>query len=600
MEYRRSTPLLGPNPGGVCSLMKAIPSFRPIETARLVASLTLATVLVASVFAAARPPEPRRIPLGPLGFETVSAKFLAAGSSLLTVHFVDETHVLVTFAVHRLLPRLADCPPEHDDHTIEAVLVDTAHASVVARTEWRLHDHHKYLWSLGHGVFLLRSGAYLATFAPVAQLESGKPFLAHSILTTDRTVEAVLLSHDRGLLTLETSARRRSDEGKGSAAEAANERAVQLDFFRIHLSGDRWETVKFTHAGVAHARNGVILPNDSNGFVSASSQKDGQWAFDFHEYGGKTRELALFDSSCPPHASLVSSGEFVALACVGGTERKLLAAFNLAGDEMWQQQFYRAYEFPVFEFAPMAGRFALSRILTNNTPAGSTPATPEQVYAQNITVYQTDSGKQLLSLELTPVESAGGNFALSEDGLSLAAVRNDVLELYRLPELTTKDRAAVQKVSAMAPVPSDGPVVVTVSASAAALTQVRALNGGAATTSVSAPTQVNTTATVNGSAEVQADQRVATTASTPEESPKPPSAKASPAAMGDAGPGSAGKAARATDAVQRTGRESLAGADQARVGSPGDRRKKGPEAMQIAPTLRLVRPVPDQFRRRER
>ena len=498
----------------------------------------LATLLVTSTSLAAKPVEPRRIPLGPLGFETVNAKFLAAGSSLLTVHFVDQTHVLVTFAVHRLLPRLADCPPEHDDHTIEAVLVDTEKVSVVARTEWRLHDHRQYLWSLGHGVFLLRSGARLATFAPVAHLEAGQPFLARSILETERTVEAVLLSHDRGLLTLETSARRRSGAVKGAEPEIAGEHPIQLDFFRVHLSGERWETVTFTHAGVAHARTGVALPNDSTGFVSASSQGSGQWAFDFHEYGGKTRELALFDSSCPPHTSLVSPGEFVALACPGGTDRRLLAAFNLAGEEMWQQQFYKSYDFPVFEYAPAAGRFALSRILTNSTTTGGN-AVPEQMDAQSITVYQTDSGKQLLTLELTPVARAGGNFAMAEDGLSLAAVRKDVLEIYRLPELTGKDRAAVQRSLAMAPQATDGPVVVTVSASAAAMTPPATLNGSGAASTLTSTRPAATTSTAGGSAATPESAAGSNTPAVAAASPMS-AAQTSPAgtttAMGDADP----------------------------------------------------------------
>ena len=445
-------------------------------------------LLAAGTCLAAKPPEPRRIPLAPLGFETVSSKFLAAGSSLLTVHFVDDSHVLVTFAVHRLLKRLPDCPPEHDDHTIEAVLVDTSQSTVVARTEWRLHDHSRYLWSLGHGIFLLRSGEVLSTFAPMANLKANQAFLAHTVLHTDRAVEAVLLSHDRGLLTVETKARRRSTQDE--ASEPVDEHPVQLDFYRVHLSANAADAVQLVHSGFAHARTGVALPNDSNGFVSAVEQGRGQWAFDFHEYGGKVRELALFDSSCQPHTSLVSPSEFVALACPGGTERKLLAAFNLSGEQMWQQQFYRGYAFPVFDFAPSAGRFALSRILTNSGTTGVTTVS-EQVDSQNITVYQTDSGKQLLTLDLTPMARAGGNFALSDDGMSLAVVRNDVLEILPLPELSGKDRAAIRKALATAPVPSDSQVHVTTTTGGPSVPEPQPMNGAGGAAGVAAQSAIS-------------------------------------------------------------------------------------------------------------
>ncbi len=426
----------------------------------------------------AKGPEPRRIPLTPLGFEPVNSKFLAAGSSLLTVHFVDDTHALVTFAVHRLLKRLPECAPDDDDHTIEALLVDTSHGSVVARTEWRLHDHRQYLWSLGQGVFLLRAGGVISTFAPMVNLERNQPFLAHTVMETDRKVEVVLLSHDRRLLTLETSARRRS--GAGEIPDG--DHPVQIDFYRIQFAEGSGAVVKVVHSGVARARTGVMLPNDSNGFVSALDQGRGQWAFDFNEYSGKKHELALFDSSCPPHTSLVSPSEFVALACPGGTERKLLAAFNLSGEEMWQQQFYRGYDFPVFAFAPAAGRFALSRMITNSGSGAGASLVPEQIDSQSITVYQTDSGKQLLTLDLTPAARAGGNFAISDDGLSFAVVRNDSLEIHALPELSSKDRAAVKRAFATAPQAWEGPVDFAVTAGATPMQQPAPLNVPAGTT----------------------------------------------------------------------------------------------------------------------
>ncbi len=413
-------------------------------------------VLLASNSAwGAKPPEPRRIPLAPLGFENVSKRFLAEGSSLLTVHFVDDTHLLVTFAVHRLLPRLPSCTPDHQDHLIEAILVDTRTSTAVAHTDWRVHDHGQYLWSLGQGVFLLRSGDHLSAFAPVANLGRGEPFLTRSLITTDRAIKAVMLSHDRGLLTLETTAHVSADE-KASPGEPA-ENPVQLNFMRVRLPAAGSDAVRLLSAGTARARTGVILPNDSIGFVSAVDQGGGRWAFDFHEYSGKTHELALFDSSCQPRTTLVSPSEFVALSCHGGTDRQLLAAFNLAGDEMWQQQFYRTYAFPVFAYAEGAGRFALSRMITNISTAAASLG-PEQIDAQTITVYQIDSGKQLLTLDITPVARSGDNFALSEDGLRLAVLHDGVLEIYALPELGGKDREAVKRAVAMAPAAYDGPV----------------------------------------------------------------------------------------------------------------------------------------------
>ena len=43
---------------------------------------------------------------------------------------------------------------------------------------------------------------------------------------------------------------------------------------------------------------------------------------------------------------------------------------------------------------------------------------------QSVVVYQTESGKQLLHVDCSPIARAGQNFALSPDGMSLAVIRD--------------------------------------------------------------------------------------------------------------------------------------------------------------------------------
>ena len=117
----------------------------------------------------ARDPSPvLRIPLEPMGFQVLSQDFLLAGSSMLTVDFVDNDHLLITFGVRRLMKRDPNEPVDGDDRTVGAYLVELPSGKVLAQTEWRLHDRGKYLWSLGHGRFLLRVRDRLTTFAPMA------------------------------------------------------------------------------------------------------------------------------------------------------------------------------------------------------------------------------------------------------------------------------------------------------------------------------------------------------------------------------------------------------------------------------------------------
>ena len=93
----------------------------------------------------------------------------------------------------------------------------------------------------------------------------------------------------------------------------------------------------------------------------------------------------------------------------------------MRGQEMWEQGLFGDFIAPSLVYAPSSGRFAFSRILLRGiTLSPTNPSASDEVGAQSVVVYQTDTGKQLLHVECSPVERAGQNFTLSPDGLSLA------------------------------------------------------------------------------------------------------------------------------------------------------------------------------------
>src|SRR5882762_9306931 len=139
--------------------------------------LTICLVLPTAALAA-RPPQPTtRILLEPLGLQPISSRYLLAGSSMLTLHYVDDKHLLVTFAARRLIRRTIDDPPTDQDHNTDALLLELPSGRVLARAEWHLHDHGQYLWNLGHGQFMLRIRDTFTTFAPLANLAHDESFL---------------------------------------------------------------------------------------------------------------------------------------------------------------------------------------------------------------------------------------------------------------------------------------------------------------------------------------------------------------------------------------------------------------------------------------
>jgi hypothetical protein len=400
-------------------------------------------------FGWARGPEPaQRVALAPIGFQTPLNQFMLAGSTMLTVDFVDPKHLLFTFSTKRLLKRLSECPPADQDRVVEAVFLELPSGKILARTSWRTHDHAQYLWNLGRGRFMLRIRDALSTFAPMVNLSKGDAFVQLPLLRTDRRIGGILLSPDADLMILETVDPRRSDDSLGDETKG-DDKPVQINFFRlISLNGGE---IDLRPGGALRSRVPGRIPANAAGYIAILDQGRQRWGFDFRSYGGKVKELGGLDSTCMPSPMLVSRSEFVAFGCHLSHTPQILGAFNLRGEEMWEQNMTESYVSPTFSYAPGSGRFALSRVLTRSSLVTSDSVTPEMFDGQIVVVYQTDSGRQLLRIDAAPIARAGQNYTLSPDGMSLAVIRNEAIEIYNLPPLTREEQKAVQLAEASAP-----------------------------------------------------------------------------------------------------------------------------------------------------
>ncbi len=415
-----------------------------------------------------------RIPLEPIGYQPPVAELMAAGSPMLTVDFVDNDHLLVTFGLRRLMKREADPPPGDDDRTIGACLLELPSGKVLARTEWRVHDRAQSLWNLGPGRLLLRLRDSLTLLAPMAPAEHVDAFHWTPLIKVDRHMVGLLVSSDRGLLTVETTSRAaRAGEAmdeNGGPLSPTDPAPVQINFYRLKHERDGGDGLLLVSAGAIRARTTVALPMTTAGLLEVLEGGKNAWMFNFDEHAGKVNELAQWDTSCFPRATFVGPSEFVAFGCRGSDDKPEFAGFNLKGEQMWQQTFGESYVAPTFAFAPAAGRFALGRTLTaGELPAESLVAS-SAVVGQDVRVYQSYSGKMLLRIDCSPVQRAGQNFALSTDGLRLAVIRQTMVrhpatkdydaytatstavEVYALPPLTAKDSAELEKAQASAPV----------------------------------------------------------------------------------------------------------------------------------------------------
>src|ERR1017187_8479356 len=279
----------------------------------MAAMLTAWTMLAAGTAAARDPEPPLRIPLEPIGYQPLLPEFLLAGSPMLTVDFVDNDHLLITFGVRRLMTREVDPPANDDDRTIGAFLVELPSGNVLAQTEWREHDRWRYLWNLGHGRFLLRVRDNLTLLAPMEASDPANAFRQTPLLRIDRHIVQVLVSWNSDLLTVETVLRAtrpgEAEDENGGPQIPGDPAPVQLNFYRLVRQGGPAGKLAAVGAGGSRARPTVTLPLTAVGFLDDLEGGKGTWMFNFDEHAGKVHELVEWDPSCFPRAIFVGPGE---------------------------------------------------------------------------------------------------------------------------------------------------------------------------------------------------------------------------------------------------------------------------------------------------
>ncbi len=406
------------------------------------------------------------IPLEPLGFSGIADRFALGPGTLYTLHFVDGTHVLLTWNAHSLMPRLADATPDDDDRTVAALLVELPSGKVLARTQWRTRDHAQYLYSLGSGRFLLRVRSKLTEIEPMRRVAAGEEaFKERPFLDSKRPIGYISVSAGGDLLTVETIPKRR-DKSAGAVdvddsalnedvAEVLRQAPVEIHFYRLReVQGEKGAGPELTaiSSGVVASPSLVNVPATSEGYLDIKRESPSTFDFDFKSHTGKRVELAAFDTSCTPRPYWVSRSEFIAFGCRGQTSSPELGGFNMKGEFGWLQTFGDTLISPSIVTAPTAGRFALERITTQGGVfVDAENLSKDIVTGQEIEVLQNYDGRVLMKVQASPVQRAGQNFDFSPDGTLLGVVRAGNLEIYQVPPLTLKDHSELAKATEAEP-----------------------------------------------------------------------------------------------------------------------------------------------------
>lgn len=438
---------------------------------RLVSACTAAALMLSSAAACGAVPGGERpdltpqpwvtMSLGSLGVPSIPQSFLQVGSSMFTLDLVDDTHLLLTFSSRGLVPRDPSDSPGDEARMVAAELVELPTGKILARADWKMHDHARYLWRLGKGRFLLRMKDNLFLLTPEARLHDADPLQLVQFPKRDGMPVSVMISPEKAMLTVETMAPAKKDAALSSGSSGLivtdPKPAVTLDFYR--MSGGDSPAVPLTLKGVGSVKAPapVLLPMDADGYLWPDDAGRGRWPVSFNEFGGREVKIGQVDSSCAPRLQMVSRFEFLAFTCMGSDARVRMRSYGMDGHETWEETLNGTYGNPELAYAPDAGRFALSRIVASTPDLMLGTVIPEGA-TQEVRVYQTESGDLLLKVPTSPVTRFAENFDLSEDGLVAAVVNAGTIQVYKLRPPSAQDLKDLADARSFSPPKSEAPV----------------------------------------------------------------------------------------------------------------------------------------------
>lgn len=372
----------------------------------------------------------RQIDLAKLGYQGLSAEGRLMTTANVTLNFVDDNHVLLTFNPKKLFQRDPACPPSHKDRIIQAQIIELGTGKVVREASWYLHDEHRYLWPLAEGHFLLRK------LNSLYELDSG--LHEKLLLESPKPLLWTGVTPDGKQIMTETAA---DDSGK---VRNPAKTKVRIDFLGVpSLAVQR--TIRISQV--------LPLQATSLGFGDAlHSMASGVWLVRFGS-GAKDRNyVTRVKSRCVPDLLFPTNNTMFVGRCSAEGSDYSVSIFTLTGHFLWREKWNQHRYEPVIERSEDGSRIAIST-LVGATPDGT--ALPEDQewpqVQQSFRVVDAATGTPVLTTKSASAVLKGQNFALSPNGNQFAALDGSILELFDLPPMSTEERVKYVALQADAP-----------------------------------------------------------------------------------------------------------------------------------------------------
>ncbi len=365
--------------------------------------------------------------MAPLGYRPPGSLYMLSGRAFTTLDFIDGNHLLFTFHQPRLMQREAHPDRRDNDQVIKAVVLTLPSGEAQASVEWRMHDRLRYLWPLGDGRFLVRQkNSFLLTDASLklkSYIEVATPVLSTEI-SPDGRVLVVEHEYERHSAEQHSKLEQQAEQFGDSPPREDTQVTLVNIATREVLAALRTELP-------------IHIPVTSNGYVAVAKDKadknQDEFVVRFTPFQGDSVILGKVASTCTPHEEFLNQKALVIESCGPRSPDVFLDAWTTEGKKLWNGQRDGHLVWPNFAYTRNGNRFAVSFISVSHYVDLLDSITDEDVHGQVVQVYDSATGALLMATAVSPVLTAGQNFALSANGERLAVLHDGAIEIYKVP-----------------------------------------------------------------------------------------------------------------------------------------------------------------------
>jgi hypothetical protein len=359
-----------------------------------------------------------RIPVADLGYRTPGTLPAFDHRAMVGVYFIDANRLLFTFDAKGLLHRDSRCSGADSQRVVHAVVLDIPTGKIEKQADWELYDFAGYLWSLGHGQFLLRQCLQLSLLDSTLAL--------HPLIEPSSQIDSIGFSPDFSTLVIEQEAAGPVSLPKTDHPfEHPPAHKVDVEFVRLNplaivarLQIPLPATVPIVDQGILES---LIAPHN-------------RWTIDIQPFQGGDRKIVSLSSTCMPKLTPLTNTVIAAGTCAGSSDRSF-QGFDVSGNLLWQIPLGSDRREPRFLLTRNGAHFAIESLHTNRPVAPLDPLSSKDIDADAIDIYDTLTGLRIGGLRTTPIYTAGQNADFSPDGTRLVVLHNGALEIYPLSEL---------------------------------------------------------------------------------------------------------------------------------------------------------------------